>query len=229
MLFINVLISLLIVVWAKLFFYFNIWDVRTKYNLVLNRHSKLNTEPINDMLFKMLVLAEDRKYFYHIGIDIFGIIRAVYYNFRGDFQGGSTITQQYIRELTCYKEMSLKRKIVEIFLALLLNDKLNKITVAQNYLNIAYFGHDMIGLDNVRSNLAKYIYSDLLLAAEIITRLKYPQNKNGDLENAYKIMCRKNYLVELYTQKRKLSNSFYWKRKSYYPHKFQSEKSTLFI
>jgi len=195
----------------------------------LNRHSKLNTEPINDLLFKMLVLAEDRKYFYHIGIDIFGILRAFYYNFRGDLQGGSTITQQYIRELTCYKEMSLKRKVVEIFLALLLNDKLNKITVAQNYLNIAYFGHNMIGLNNVRRKLSKYIYSDLLLAAEIITRLKYPQNKNGDVENANKIMRRKNYLVELYTQKRKLSHSFYWKKRPYYPHNFQSEKFSLLV
>jgi len=217
MLFINRLLSRLIYLIALLFFRFNLWEVKTKYFIVLEKHSKVLFQETNNDILKMLVLSEDRKFFHHLGIDIFGIIRAFYFNFRGTLQGASTITQQYIRALTNYNEICAKRKIIEIFLALLLNNKIDKITVARNYLTIAYFGHDMVGVNDALRKLILYNDSEIMNTAGLIARLKYPQNKYRDFENEYKINTRKTYLYELFIGKRRLSNSFYWKKNSYFP------------
>jgi penicillin-binding protein 1A len=98
----------------------------------------------------LAVLAtEDRRYYDHGGIDILGLIRAVFVNVAsGELrQGGSTITQQLAKNLFLTPERTLSRKIREVMLALWLEHRFTKNEILALYLNRVYFGAGAYGVD----------------------------------------------------------------------------------
>ncbi|SCL15793.1 Membrane carboxypeptidase (penicillin-binding protein) [Micromonospora rhizosphaerae] len=92
--------------------------------------------------------AEDRNFYRHSGVDYKGIARAAWNNLTGgDKQGASTITQQYARN--AYDNLNqdtYARKVKEAILASKLNDRYDKPTIMQHYLNIVYFGRGAYGI-----------------------------------------------------------------------------------
>jgi len=88
------------------------------------------------------VAIEDRRFYEHGGLDPTGIARAVWVNIRerGLVQGGSTITQQLVRNLYISRERTVKRKLKEACLAIKLNQKWPKRKILTTYLNQVYFG-----------------------------------------------------------------------------------------
>ena len=92
--------------------------------------------------------AEDSSFYKHHGVDISGIIRALWVNFsRGEaMQGGSTITQQLARNLFLTLERTLDRKIKETILALRMERIFSKDQILEMYLNTIYFGHGAYGV-----------------------------------------------------------------------------------
>src|SRR5262245_37402411 len=101
------------------------------------------------MYVQAVVAAEDADYFKHGGVDYMGMARAFITNvLRGrTAQGGSTITQQVIKNLLLTPERNLKRKVQEIILAHRLSEKLSKEEVLALYLNQIYFGHGRYGCE----------------------------------------------------------------------------------
>ena len=97
---------------------------------------------------KAFLAAEDRNFYFHSGFDIPGIIRAVLVDvFSGDIrQGGSTITQQLVKQLYTKGEKTIHRKIMEIFIALEFEKKFTKEQILSMYLNQIYFGHGVYGV-----------------------------------------------------------------------------------
>ena len=94
-----------------------------------------------------IVAAENRTFWTDKGISIRGMIRAGWAIARGeDLQGGSTITQQYIKILYLDSERTVTRKFREIFLAYKINKELTKEEILEGYLNTIYFGHGAYGL-----------------------------------------------------------------------------------
>ena len=93
-------------------------------------------------LTKATVAIEDRRFYEHGGLDPTGIIRAVWANIRARelVQGGSTITQQLVRNLYISRERTVKRKLKEACLAIKLNEKWSKRRILTTYLNQVYFG-----------------------------------------------------------------------------------------
>ncbi|WP_165824490.1 transglycosylase domain-containing protein, partial [Micromonospora globispora] len=93
--------------------------------------------------------AEDRNFYRHSGVDYKGIARAAWNNFTGgDKQGASTITQQYARNAyDNLKQDTYARKLKEAILASKLNDRYDKPTIMQHYLNIVYFGRGAYGIE----------------------------------------------------------------------------------
>ena len=152
----NLIISIITIPIALLFYSFNLMGIKETYIMILRKHNDIIPPIVPPILLEFIVLGEDRKYFYHFGIDPIAIIRAIFANFRGELQGASTITQQYIRILSRNYEMTYKRKIKEIFLALLLNSKFEKIDVIQKYLAIAYYGYNMEGINDVCKKIITY-------------------------------------------------------------------------
>lgn len=93
-------------------------------------------------LVAALVAVEDRGYFDHYGVSIRGILRAMKANIAAGrtVQGGSTLTQQLVKNFFLTNERSLRRKIKEAFMALLLELHYSKEEILQAYLNEVYLG-----------------------------------------------------------------------------------------
>ncbi|WP_439496962.1 transglycosylase domain-containing protein [Bosea sp. (in: a-proteobacteria)] len=113
------------------------------------RHDdSLKLEELPDHLLKAVLATEDRRFYDHFGIDIFGTFRALAVNARaaGVVQGGSSITQQLAKNLFLNNERSLDRKIKEAFLALWLECRLTKNEILKLYLDRAYMGGGTFGV-----------------------------------------------------------------------------------
>lgn len=94
-------------------------------------------------LIDALIATEDRSFYEHKGISVRGIARAVVNNFSGrSMQGGSTITQQLIKNFYLNSDRTLKRKVNEALMAVLLEMHYSKDEILQAYLNEIYLGQN---------------------------------------------------------------------------------------
>lgn len=106
-------------------------------------------ENIPKHMVDAIIAIEDRKFYQHWGIDIFGIARAFVANIRSGrvTQGGSTITQQLGRNLFDMFENTLSRKIKEALLAIRIERAYSKDEILEMYLNQIYFGAGAHGVE----------------------------------------------------------------------------------
>ena len=159
------------------------------------------------LLEQLLISGEDHRFRFHVGFDILGIIRAIRNNlFYGRHEGASTISQQFVRVLTNQYEVTISRKIKEIILALSLIDIIPKTHIPIAYLFVAYYGPNLIGLENVAKKMSITDLRNLSLdsAAEIIARIKYPETEsNLNSRRLSLIKSRSMYLVRLYNKHKK--------------------------
>src|SRR5688572_23607833 len=96
-----------------------------------------------------VLATEDRRFYYHWGIDPIGIARATYSNYKSGriVEGGSTITQQLTKVLFLTPDKSLERKMKEAVLALELERRYSKDRILEMYLNQVYFGNGAYGVE----------------------------------------------------------------------------------
>jgi 1A family penicillin-binding protein len=100
------------------------------------------------VLIQAVLAAEDRDFFEHNGVDPMGILRAAWTNLRQQdvVQGGSSITQQYVKTAFLSDERTWERKIREAVLAVKLERELSKQEILVRYLNTIYFGRGAYGV-----------------------------------------------------------------------------------
>lgn len=93
-------------------------------------------------LVHAIVAVEDKRFFEHTGVDYLGILRALWRDLRAGevVQGGSTITQQLVKNILVGSERTLWRKVREAFLALALERRLSKEEIFTRYVNVIYLG-----------------------------------------------------------------------------------------
>ncbi|MEQ1940015.1 penicillin-binding protein 1A [Mesorhizobium sp. CN5-321] len=125
--------------------------------------------PVDEMpdhLIKAVLATEDRRFFEHYGIDVFGLLRALSENMRANsvVQGGSSITQQLAKNLFLTNERTLQRKIKEAFLALWLEANLSKKQILQLYLDRSYMGGGTFGIEAAADFYFGKSVKDLTLA-----------------------------------------------------------------
>lgn len=128
-----------------------------KINLNKKIKNYVFLEKIPEYTRKMFISTEDRKFYSHNGIDIIRIFGAGINNFtKAKFsQGGSTITQQLVKNTQLSNEKSIKRKINEIKIAQRLEKDYSKNEILQMYLNSLYFGNGIYGI----SDASEYYFS----------------------------------------------------------------------
>ena len=127
----------------------------------------------------LAVLAiEDRRFYTHWGVDIFGITRAAFTNYEAGHvvQGGSTLTQQLAKNVFLSPERSVKRKIQEALLAIWLEWRFSKDEILQLYLNRVYLGAGTYGVEAAARRYFDKSPKDLTLveSAMIAGLLKAP-------------------------------------------------------
>ncbi|MDX6273004.1 MAG: penicillin-binding protein [Frankiales bacterium] len=94
-----------------------------------------------------IVAAEDRTFFTHRGVDPLAVVRAAYKDITGGRrQGGSTITQQYVKNVYVGRQRTLLRKVKEAALAVRLENRLSKDEILTGYLNNVYLGNATYGI-----------------------------------------------------------------------------------
>ena len=100
-------------------------------------------EQVPQPLIDALLAIEDRKYYTHWGIDPRGIGRALYKTVSGQrLEGGSTLTQQLVKNFFLTSERTLTRKATEVLMALLLESHYSKDVILETYLNEIFLGQD---------------------------------------------------------------------------------------
>jgi penicillin-binding protein 1A len=105
-------------------------------------------DDVPEVLVQAVLAAEDRDFFAHGGIDPVGIGRALFADLRNRHakQGGSTITQQYVKTVYLSRERTVTRKVKEAVLAVKLERELTKKEILERYLNAVYFGRGAYGV-----------------------------------------------------------------------------------
>jgi len=105
-------------------------------------------DQIPEVMVQAVLSAEDKDFFVHGGVDPMGIARAAYRDIRneGVRQGGSTITQQYVKQTYLTSEQTVTRKIKEAVMAVKLEQEISKEEILTRYLNTVYFGRGAYGV-----------------------------------------------------------------------------------
>ncbi|SMC97418.1 transglycosylase domain-containing protein [Sporomusa malonica] len=114
----------------------------------LDKKSYVRLNDIPLPLQQAIIAVEDNRFYQHMGFDIEGILRATLVNVQtGSYaEGGSTITQQLIKNLFLSQERTLGRKLEEFILAVSIELRYSKEEILEMYLNTIYFGSGAYGI-----------------------------------------------------------------------------------
>ena len=145
-----------------------------------------------------MVAIEDRRFYYHPGIDPVGIARAVFRGVTegGRLEGGSTLTQQLARTLFLSNARTLGRKGKEALIALMLEFELSKAQILELYLNRVYLSAGVYGVETMSEHLFRKPAHDLTLpeAALVAGLVRAPSslspwiNYEGALERSHVVL-----------------------------------------
>ena len=148
---------------------------------------------IPEVLIDAVIAAEDQNFWEHNGVDPAGIARAGWAQVSGrsvSQQGGSTITQQYVKTVYLTNERTIARKIREAIYAVELERELSKEEILERYLNTVYFGRGAYG---VQAASQAYFFEDvqdlsLTDAAYLAGLIRAPESADADRnpEEAYR-------------------------------------------
>ncbi len=109
----------------------------------------VKSDQISDLMKQAIVAVEDRRFFEHRGVDVRGIVRAVWQDVRNRavVEGGSTITQQFVKNAYVHSSRTVERKLKEAALAWQLEQRWPKDRILTAYLNTIYFGNGAYGIE----------------------------------------------------------------------------------
>ncbi|MGW2251492.1 transglycosylase domain-containing protein [Kitasatospora sp. NPDC001660] len=149
-----------------------------------------------------VVSAEDRTFYQNRGIDLKGMLRAGWNTLTGKgTQGGSTITQQYVKNYYLTQDQTIARKGRELFIALKVDQQRDKNEILAGYLNSSYFGRGAYGIQSAAHAYYGVDVSELTLAqgAYLAALLQAPSSydvKTAKPANRDKAIARWNYALD---------------------------------
>ena len=170
----------------------------------------VDIETLPKHVWQAVVATEDKRFFNHFGVDIRGLLRAIYSNLKANrtAQGGSTITQQLAKNVFLSKERSLKRKLQEVMITLWLENKFTKNQILSLYLNRVSLVGGKYGISIAAETLFNKSIHDINIAEAAIlagmlkapSRLNPMKNPDESLERmkvVLKLMKEQNYITEM--------------------------------
>ncbi|HCL02862.1 MAG TPA: glycosyl transferase [Lachnoclostridium phytofermentans] len=144
---------------------------------------KLNTIP--EDYIKELIQSEDKRFYYHFGMDPIATTRAMFHNvMAGSFvEGGSTISQQLAKNMYFSFEKKMERKVAEVLVAFELERNYSKDEILELYLNVIYFGEGCYGVKEAANHYYGVEPQNLSeeQIGELVFTIKSPNNYNPNV------------------------------------------------
>ena len=163
-------------------------------------------ESIPDIVKNSFLAAEDKNFYSHLGIDFTSIIRAAKRNINnigGRPEGASTITQQVAKNFFLTREVSYKRKIKEILLALRIEQILSKDRILELYLNQIYLGYRSYGVAAASLNYFNKSLNELTISeAAFLAALPKAPNNYHPIKNKKAAITRRNWVIKRLKQEK---------------------------
>lgn len=158
------------------------------------------------------IATEDKRFYQHNGVDFKGLLRATFNNLKtlSFKEGGSTITQQLIKNTHLSSEKTFKRKLLEIKLARDLEKEFSKDEILEKYLNTIYFGDNCYGITNASKHYFNKLPYNLTLneSAVLAGIIKAPSNYSP-FSNYEKCFERKKIVLKNMLEQNLISDDEY--------------------
>ncbi|MEO8216208.1 MAG: PBP1A family penicillin-binding protein [Acidobacteriota bacterium] len=190
--------------------------VTSIYDEVMEDRVPIPLDSVPKWLSEAIVAAEDKGFYHHEGVSIRGILRAAYTNLRyGEVRaGGSTITQQLVKNLFLTPDRNFGRKAKEALMAILLETRYSKNDILEAYLNEVYLGQNgsvqMKGVEEASrvyfSKPARYL--TLPEAATLAAIIPSP-NYYSPLNHPERAENRRNLVLRLMLEQKKITEEQY--------------------
>lgn len=148
------------------------------------------------------IAAEDKNFYKHKGIDPQAILSAMVYNFfayfRNDqFRGGSTITQQVVKNMLLTNERTIERKIKEAILSYRITKDFSKNKILELYLNHIYLGNNAYGVTSAALSYFNKPLSDVTIEeAALLAAMPKAPGKLNPVNNYDEALSRRNWVLE---------------------------------
>lgn len=183
------------------FLFWPLPDIGSGFNYIVSVHSADGVElaeffkerrffvpgrDVPDRVTEAFLAAEDQRFYSHHGFDVKGILRALRRNISASsvVEGGSTITQQLAKMLIKNPERSFSRKLHEMVIAIKLEWKYSKEEILGTYLNLAYFGERVYGIEAAARAYFNKSVADLGISeAALLAGLLKAPNAYSPLKN----------------------------------------------
>ncbi|HJQ39537.1 MAG TPA: PBP1A family penicillin-binding protein [Thermoanaerobaculia bacterium] len=163
-----------------------------------------------------VVATEDARFWSHPGVDPLGIIRALFRNVKagGVAEGGSTLTQQLVKNYYLTHERTMKRKIAEAFMAVVLDARYSKREIIEAYLNDIYLGRNrsisILGVGEAsRYYFGKPISEIKLHEAALIAGMIRSPNNYSPFTHPEVALKRRNTVLQLMLKQKKITQQEY--------------------
>lgn len=171
--------------------------------LTLSKTEPIPFHDIPKQMIQAILAVEDQRFYEHRGIDWIGILRAGWVNFRAGevVQGGSSITQQLVKNAFLTFDQTLERKIQEAFGAIQVERKYSKDQIVEQYLNTIYFGEGAWGIQRAAIVYFGKEAKELTLAeSALLAALPKAPTNYSPLNNPSKALERRNLVLALMEQ-----------------------------
>lgn len=167
-------------------------------NIFSERRTVVPFSRVPDHVKSAFLAAEDARFFEHEGLNYLGLMRAMAVNLkRGEVrQGGSTITQQVVKNVLLDHERSYKRKIRETILAYRLEKTLSKEQILGMYLNHIYLGHGRYGVEEAgRYYFGKHVEELNVAEAALLSGIVAAPEHFSPRKDEKKALMRRDYVL----------------------------------
>ncbi|HEX8169887.1 MAG TPA: PBP1A family penicillin-binding protein [Thermoanaerobaculia bacterium] len=182
----------------------------------LENRSPVTLEQVPQILQDAVVVTEDVRFWRHPGVDPFGILRAVFRNVKagGVSEGASTLTQQLVKNYYLTSERTFKRKIIEAFMAVILDARYSKREILEAYLNDIYLGRNrsisILGVGEAsRFYFGKPVSELTIPEAALLAGMIRSPNNYSPFNNPELAMRRRNTVLQLMLKEKKINQQQY--------------------
>jgi len=172
----------------------------------------VGTNDIAPIMRQAIVSVEDQRFFEHNGIDVKGVGRALWQDVRQQsiVEGGSTITQQFVKNAYIRNERTLARKVREAALAWQLEQRWSKDRILTAYLNTIYFGHGAYGVQQAARAYYKKSAKDLTLAeSALLAGIPSDPSLYDPAVNPRNATLRRRHVLDLMLEQGKITQRQY--------------------